>query len=602
MSNQAISMYKEREDIVPFLTSTYEQWKSGRSSVEAEWQDTQNMIFATDAAQCVGMVASSEWKNNSTRGKIAQIRDNLHANYSTAIFGNRNWIKWDPSASSDDLNNKRKIITSYMKNKTELGHFEKVVSDLLYDYIDYGVAFASCSWEHRERNVKNYASGISYPITEFVGPVAKRHSPHDVVIKPTAASIADSPQFIRQLMTIGEILGTAEDMQYDGALQKAVSHMVEIRKWAGSISADDCHKDVNYSVQGFSGYYNYLLSDTVEILSYYGDIVLPGGKLQRNRRVVIADRAVVLVNEEMDATPSGSFIKMAGWRDRPDNLYSQSPLAKLLGLQFRLDKLENIKADAMDLAVEPPLAISGEVGDFEWRPGEVIDVDVDGSITELGKNLNGVITAQNEIAQLEQSMEEFAGAPKQAMGFRTPGEKTAFEVQSLETAGSRIFQQKVTKFEKEILEPLLNDMLNLARVHMTGIEDIKIIDPDLNIEDFYSISSEDLIGSGSIRAIGSRHFIAKSQTIQELQMLTGSPIMPIIQPHISGKKLADLVNDLLELDKYSVFRPMAGVEETADIQNHASQLQEDMAVSSQEDVEFSEEDVAGLGIEGPEDG
>ena len=191
-------------------------------------------------------------------------------------------------------------------------------------------------------------------------------------------------------------------------------------------------------------------------------------------------------------------------------------------------------------------------------------------------------------------MEEFAGAPKQAMGFRTPGEKTAFEVQSLETAGSRIFQQKVTKFEKEILEPLLNDMLNLARVHMNGAEDIKVIDPDLNIEDFINMSSEDLIASGSLRAIGSRHFIAKSQTIQEINMLVSSGMLPMIQPHMSGKKLADLVNDLLELDKYEVFRPMAGVEETADIQNHASQLQEQMATSSEEDVELSPEDAAAV--------
>lgn len=584
-------MYKERGDIVPMLIKSYEEWRSGRSAVETEWQNTQNMIFATDAAQCVGLVASSPWKNNSTRGKIAQIRDNLHANYSTAIFGNRNWIKWDASGNTEDLINKRKVITSYMKNKLELSSFEKVVSDLLYDYIDYGVAFASCSWQHREREVVNKTTGVAYTTVEYIGPEARRHSPHDVVINPTATDIKSSPQFVRELLTMGEILGAAEDAPGDEAFQSAVNNIKGIRKWAGGLSADDCHKDLNYTVQGFGSYWAYLMSDAVEIITYYGDIVTSSGELQRNRRVVIADRATILVNEQLSPTPSGSFIKMAGWRDRPDNLYSQGPLSKLLGLQFRLDKLENIKADAMDLAVEPPIAISGEVGDFEWRPGEVIDVDTDGTITELGKNLNGVISAQNEIQLLEQSMEEFAGAPKQAMGFRTPGEKTAFEVQSLETAGSRIFQQKVTKFEKEILEPLLNDMLNLAIVNMTGVEDIKVIDPDLNIEDFISVSSQDLIASGAIRAIGSRHFAAKAQAIQELQMLTSGGLLPLIQPHMSGKKVAELVNDLLELDKYDVFRPMAGVEETADIQSHASNLQEEMAMSSTEDVDMSEEDM-----------
>ena len=35
-------------------------------------------------------------------------------------------------------------------------------------------------------------------------------------------------------------------------------------------------------------------------------------------------------------------------------------------------------------------------------------------------------------------MEEMAGAPKEAMGFRSPGEKTAYEVQRMENAASQV--------------------------------------------------------------------------------------------------------------------------------------------------------------------
>lgn len=596
MSDQAITMYKEREDIIPFLIRQYDQWKTNRACIEKEWLDTQNMIFATDAAQSVGVEASSSWKNNSTRGKLAQIRDNLHANYASAIFGNRNWIKWETSSNTEDFNNKRKIVTAYMRNKVDQSNFERTVSDLLYDYIDYGTAFASCEWVTRVQEVTNRDSGISTSVTQYVGPVAVRHSPHDVVINPTARKIENTPQFVRSLVTIGELLAMQDEMLHDEAFQQSLTNMVGARKYVAGVSADDFHKECSYQVQGFGSYHQYMESGTVELLTYYGNIVTPSGKLEKNKRIVIADRAVVLFNDMHEPLPSGSFIKMAGWRDRPDNLYSQSPLAKLIGLQFRVDKLENIKADAMDLAVEPPLVVTGEVSDFTWKPGEIIDVDLDGSLTELGKNLNGLLTAQNEIYALEQAMEEFAGAPKQAMGFRTPGEKTAFEVQSLETAGSRIFQQKVMKFEQEILEPLINDMLNLARVNLVGIESIKIIDPDLNLEDFISISSDDLIANGTLKAIGSRHFISKAQTIQEINMLTSSGIMPVIQPHMSGKQLAFLVNDLLELDKYDIFRPMAGVEETADIQNHAASLQEEMAMSQGESTDFQPGDEAALGV------
>ena len=135
------------------------------------------------------------------------------------------------------------------------------------------------------------------------------------------------------------------------------------------------------------------------------------------------------------------------------------PLDNLVGLQYRIDHLENLKADAMDLAVHPPVVVYGDVDPFDWGPGVQIPIVSDGKIEELGKNLNSIITADQQIATYEQKMEEYAGAPKQAMGIRTPGEKTAFEVQQLENAAGRIFQEKVTQFEMMMVEPVLNLML-----------------------------------------------------------------------------------------------------------------------------------------------
>lgn len=45
----------------------------------------------------------------------------------------------------------------------------------------------------------------------------------------------------------------------------------------------------------------------------------------------------------------------AGWRYRPDNLWAMGPLDNIVGMQYRIDHLENLKADAMDLAVPSSL-------------------------------------------------------------------------------------------------------------------------------------------------------------------------------------------------------------------------------------------------------
>ena len=76
-----------------------------------------------------------------------------------------------------------------------------------------------------------------------------------------------------------------------------------------------------------------------------------------------------------------------------------------------------------------------------------------------------------------------AGAPKQALGFRTPGERTAFEVQSLENAASRIFQHKIDKFEQFFLEPLINLMLESAKRNMETFDVVRVMDDDLGVVD-----------------------------------------------------------------------------------------------------------------------
>jgi len=55
------------------------------------------------------------------------------------------------------------------------------------------------------------------------------------------------------------------------------------------------------------------------------------------------------------------------------------------------------------------------------------------------------------------------------MGFRSPGEKTKYEVQRLENASARIFQNKINQFEEQIVEPLLNAMLELARRNLADL-------------------------------------------------------------------------------------------------------------------------------------
>jgi hypothetical protein len=186
------------------------------------------------------------------------------------------------------------------------------------------------------------------------------------------------------------------------------------------------------------------------------------------------------------------------------------------------------------------------------------------------------LNANLEIQNLERLMEEMAGAPREAMGFRSPGEKTKYEVQRLENASARIFQNKIKQFEEQIVEPLLNAMLELARRNLTGATTIKVFDDEFKVASFQELTVEDITGIGRIKPIGARHFAEEAELIQNLTNLTGSNLWPAVQPHFSGVILAKILENIFHLDSYGVVVPYIALSEQADAQKQVQALQEQM--------------------------
>src|SRR5690606_13418628 len=150
------------------------------------------------------------------------------------------------------------------------------------------------------------------------------------------------------------------------------------------------------------------------------------------------------------------------------------------------------------------------------------------------------LNANFEIQNLERLMEEMAGAPREAMGFRTPGEKTKYEVQSLENAASRVFQNKIKQFEEQFEERCLNAMLELARRNLTGINTIQVFDDEFKMVSFQSLTVNDITGIGRIKPVAARHFAEQAQLVQNLTALSQSNLWPFIQSHFSSVKLAKI--------------------------------------------------------------
>ena len=342
---------------------------------------------------------------------------------------------------------------------------------------------------------------------------------------------------------------------------------------------EDWQKAEGIQIDGFGNYYDYLQSGYVEFLTFYGNIHnQKTGETLTGRKIVVVDRMYVIEDTPYQSWNGSAPIYHVGWRTRPDNLWSMGPLDNLVGMQYRIDHLENLKADAMDIAVLPPLLIKGEVEEFQYGPGTEIHIDENGDVQELGHNVQWVMAADAAIERLEQRMELYAGAPREAMGVRTAGEKTAFEVQRLENAASRIFQEKITNLEIELLEPALNDMLETARRNMDAVDIVRVLDDAVGVDKFVKITKEDITASGVLRPIGARHFAAQAQLLQNVTNIFNSPIQAVVAPHLSGLSLAKLLEDILGLSRYSLFKPNVAVFEQQETMRLSKQANEDLQV------------------------
>ena len=569
------------ESMASQIAYLWDMHNTDRRTWLEEKKELRNYIFATDTTKTAN--SKLPWKNKTTLPKLCQIRDNLHANYLSALFPNDDWLKWEGHGYSDVIKSKRDAIEAYMKNKVRESNLRTTIAELLYDYIDWGNVFYDVVFVNE--SVIDAETGDVIP--GYIGPKAIRISPLDVVFNPLV-KFDDSYKITRYVKTLGDLraeLDSMPDLQYNAAV---VNDIEGYRRTMAGYAQEDIDKAVAYSIDGFGTYSNYLQSNYVEILEFEGSLNdSTTGKFYKNVIVTVVDRAKVLRVVPMPSWLGKSTKGHGVWRHRPDNAYGMGPLDNLVGMQYRIDHLENLKADAMDLAVHPPLAITGHVEDFEWAPNSTVYMGEGASITELGKNLNGVIAASNEIDRLELKMEEMAGAPKNAMGIRTPGEKTAFEVQTLEMAASRIFQNKIQNFEINVLEPMLNRMLEIAKRNMDGADLVRIMDDDLGVADFISVTRQDITASGVLRPVGARHFAAQATMVQNLMgfLNSGAAADPSIAVHISGKGIARLIPEVLGLEKFKLYGENIRVLEQMETQRLTQTAQETLMVEQQTPLE-----------------
>lgn len=577
------------------------QWNTARNGIMKDWEDIQKYVYATSTKDTANETVT-DWSNTTHRPKLANIYDTLTINYDSALFPNDNWLFWkgyDRSAASKD---KRSIVEAYMRTKHAIraANFRNTMRQLEGDWVIFGNAFAEVDYV-RMFSTHPATGQIS---TNYVGPKVFRRDPRDIVFNPLAPSFKQTTKITRDLYTIADLERIVQENPEKEWFQKILEIAKENRGNIRQFNQSDIDKELQLQFDGFGTPSQYFNSGLVEVLNLYGDLYIDDGndsEFRKDAVITVVDRHDVARDEVIDTWTGAPHIYHVPWRERPDNLWGQGPLDNLVGMQYRIDHLENARADAFDQMLDPDIVFQGDVEEIMQIGGaKHYYIAENGNVSHLRPETT-VLNADLQIRELTESMEMFALSPREALGFRTPGEKTASEFQGLTNAAARSFQHKVNIFQ-EFLEEVVNAELEVSVRNLDGADLIEIVDDDLGASEFRTITKNDITSNGRLVPIGARHFARNTQLVQNLQSLQQGPLAdPEVAQHFSAIGLAELYQEWLDLNGsgQSLVLPYVRIDERLEAQRRMQAAQDQAVAESQTDATGVLED-AGAGNAEPQ--
>lgn len=560
MAQTTVELVDPRQDKAKVIDELWQRLSNERRNWLEQGLEARRYVTAktTDDTE----VGSLPWKNKTTIPKLTQIKDNLQAFYMAAAMPSDDFFRFE--GNDVESHEKANLIEAYLGTKLRMGDFRSALEKIVSDWVLYGNAFAGIDWEHTTTT----SALTGEEKTMYVGPKLVRISPLDCAIDPRAPSFDKSPFIRRRYVNIADFIS---DEEYD---PQSVQNTLAFRRGERA-DWTQYYTERGLEIDGFQTWSDYFQSQYIEVLEFYGDLFIrETGEIIKNHKICVAERAFILIDRPIDTWSGRKPFAHVGWRVLADNLYGQGPLDNLVGMQYRCDHLENLKADTFDQIVHPIIKIKGdEVEDFEWGPGAKVWTGIDGDV-EIIQPPADVLRANSEIAFYHNMMEQMAGSPREMMGFRTPGEKTAFEVNVLAQGADRMFQDKLNRLEENMIQPVLNMMFEMI-IRNLDVQDVaRVFNDDTKGMLLTEITKENVLADGTLRAVGAKHFAARNKRLQEMRTLLEVGGHPAVAPHFSGLNAGTAMVEELGFEKYNIVSPGIGIMEQAEVQQMVQLMQQ----------------------------
>jgi len=563
--------FNDKNALAGGIVENWSSWNNSRTQAMELWAEIDAYLHATDTSMLEG---GQNFDHKTHLPILSELHEDLIAIVYSTLFPHDDWLSWKGFEINAITKQIRQKVLSYIKQCHSMNGFSVQMRKVVDDLIRYGNCFTQTYYKNESMESEQ---GM---VSGYAGPAIKRISPYDIAFNPVATQFSKTPKIIRELITVGDLhelyTGASDD---DLCLSEEEFDVLLSRRTGTGNDNTERYKEKQFIPQGFGSIDEYYNSGYVELLWFYGDFFnSTDNSFAKKRCVVVVDRDTVLIDRE-ELFPA---IFKGGWTPRPDNLWSQGPLDKVVGINYMINHRENSKNDAIDKFTYPDRAYVGDVEEiYDEVTGHTKYIMPEGgSVTDIRPD-STVLTFDNQIMMHRDLARTSARLPQQLAGFRTAGEKTATEVQSLNDGAFRGFINKAAQMEEDLIENAVQAEIRVAKNNFSSI--IKVLEEDEDgIMLTTQITEEDLSANGKLIPHGSRRFSRQLQQLQGLTQLANTQIGQMVMPHLNTYNLAKTVEELYGFDKFGFVNKFASIDEQMEMQERQMLAQQEMVQQSSE--------------------
>lgn len=556
--------YSEKTQLAGEIDSYFHEWDSARTSQLDMWAEIDSYIHATDTTSIEG---GDFFDHKTFIPLISEMHEDLIAIIYSTVFPHEEWLGWKGFDAKAIAKEKRQKLLSFIKQCHTMNAFSTTFRKAVDDLVRYGNCFVRVGYVNETQQEQDET------VAGYIGPKPIRISPYDIVFNPTATEFDKTPKIVKDLMSLGEFKeftkSLGEQLLLDG---EQVNQLLSRRQGAG-VDNNDRYKEQQYVASGFGSMEEYYSSGLIELLWFYGDVFDPvTQEVHKGRCIVVVDGNSVVLDDYQPKTQ----IHKGGWKPRPDNLWSQGPLDNLIGINYMVNHRENSKNDSIDSFANPDRAYVGDVEEiYDEVSGQTKYIMPEGgSVTDITPDTT-VLTFDNQIQMHIEMARRAARLPQQLSGFRTAGEKTAFEVQNLNDGAFRGFINKAMQFEEDVVEKVVTSEIRVAKENFSSV--ISVLEEDEEgIISVLEVTEDDLSSNGKLIPFGARRFARNLQQLAGLQNLTQGPLYQILGKHFNTYDLARVWESLNGFENFEVIKKFAAIDEAMEEQEATMLAQQEM--------------------------